>query len=199
MHQVWHFIRHGQPQSKGCLLGASDIPLSDEGWQQLVDSVAHLTQVDTIVSSPLKRCRDFAEHVSAKLKCLLLIEPRLQEMNFGDWDGKSYEVLWQQTSNPTIGQFWQSPDCYTPPNGESLQLFQARVINWWSGQLRHNRSANNVVFTHAGVIKQLVSHILKLEPNNTHAFHALEVGYGKCVTVHVYYDEQDKAWAKVVF
>ncbi|BBN80705.1 alpha-ribazole phosphatase [Pseudoalteromonas sp. A25] len=199
MEQVWYFIRHGTPQVTGCLLGATDVPLSDLGWQQLSEAVAHFKNIDNVVSSPLKRCKAFAEHMCAHRNASLKVDAQLQEMNFGDWDGQPYELLWQQTSTPTIGQFWQSPNIYAPPNGESLQQFQTRIIQWWTKQLGNNRCRSNMVFTHAGVIKQLIGHILCLESSNMQAFNALDIGYGKVVSVHVYYDEQDKAWPKVVF
>ncbi|CAM4029631.1 histidine phosphatase family protein [Pseudoalteromonas byunsanensis] len=199
MQQTWYFIRHGQPQVTGHLLGHSNVALSKLGWQQLSHTVESVTSGVLVFSSPLKRCKEFAQHYAQLHGYQFELDASLKEMNFGDWDGQSYESLWQLSHKPTLGQFWQSPHLYTPPNGESLLEFRRRVEQWWHFQLHSNRNPHNVVFTHAGVIKQLAAHILQIPISNPSVFSALDIEYGKVLKVSVYYDEQDKGWAKVVF
>ncbi len=58
-------LRHGQTQADDILRGRIDVPLSDNGYQQMQNRVAPF--IDTappwqqLITSPLQRCRKFAQ------------------------------------------------------------------------------------------------------------------------------------------
>jgi len=60
-HTIIDLIRHGETISGHCYLGSTDSVLSESGWQQMRAAVLGQAPWDNIISSPLKRCRDFAE------------------------------------------------------------------------------------------------------------------------------------------
>ncbi len=185
-------IRHGEPEQVGVLLGHTDIHLSLQGVEQLILSFQPL-EFGRLISSPLKRCAEFAEQVAAQRGLQIEIEPQIKEMNFGDWDGLSYQTLWQQS--PSIGDFWQNPERNTPPNGETLTDFNTRVNQWWQFLITNN-DQDIVVLTHAGVIKQVLSQVVSNDLSNLGVF---KVNYAGVVSIDVAVDEQQKAWPTLVF
>lgn len=192
-------IRHGEPKQLGLLLGRTDLELSPVGEQQLTAKLDNLL-FDRIISSPLKRCAVIANLIASKRNVKLEVDEQIQEMNFGDWDGLSYDSLWQQT--PSIGDFWQNPDKVTPPNGETLIGFNNRVNHWWNTLIRQQQG-NVVVVTHAGVIKQILNNLLMANDSNSHVDNnivgAYKVNYAGIVNIEVTLDEDGYPWPVLVF
>ncbi len=85
------------------------------------------TSWERIVSSPLRRCLEFAEALAEQGKLPVHCEPRFSEVGFGDWEGKTRAELEQQ--NPgQVSSFYQDPVNNRPPGAEPLDAFTARVI-----------------------------------------------------------------------
>ena len=156
-------------------------------------------QFDACISSPMQRCLVFSKQISKQLDIALTVDEQLQEMDFGDWDGRTYEWLWENTRKPSVGEFWQAPWQHTSPNGESLSEFRSRVSQWWETELLTRHTTHNLVVTHAGVIKQILAEVLALPFDSATSINCLEVGYAKLVVIEVYFDETQKPWPKVVF
>ena len=192
-------IRHGEPKQLGLLLGRTDIELSALGQQQLTNRFNGL-RFDRIISSPLKRCAVVANSIAKERNIKLEIDEQIKEMNFGDWDGLSYDSLWQQT--PSIGDFWQSPGKVTPPNGETLVNFNNRINQWWNTLIRQQHG-NVVVVTHAGVIKQILNNVLMDNDSNSdidnNIVGAYKVNYAGIVNIEVTLDEDGYPWPVLVF
>ena len=70
-----------------------DVPLSEGGRAQAAALAARLEPVDfeRIISSPLLRARQTAEIVAGGRE--VEIEPRLAEMDYGRWEGLTYEQI----------------------------------------------------------------------------------------------------------
>lgn len=200
MTKIWYFLRHGKPVTTGILTGSkTDVAVSELGLAAMESALPKTVQFDACISSPMHRCLSFAKKQSRQLSLPLAIAKQLQEMNFGDWDGRTYEWLWQNTQNPSIGEFWQSPWQHTPPNGESLYVFRSRVRQWWEAELSTRHTTHNLVVTHGGVIKQILAEVLNLPLDSLSSINSLDVGYATLVKIEVYFDEAHKAWPKVVF
>ena len=134
-----------------------------------------------------------ANSIAKERNIKLEIDEQIKEMNFGDWDGLSYDSLWQQT--PSIGDFWQSPTTVTPPNGETLHEFQTRVNNWWKKLIMENKG-DVVVVTHAGVIKQILAQLLT---ENKNIMTSSKINYAGKVNIEVTLDDDLNAWPVLVF
>jgi len=189
-----YLLRHGRLESDDVLAGHTDFLLSKPGLAQMFESVSEL-DVDICLSSPLRRCRLFAEQYARQSQSPLFIEEAIQEMNFGDWDGKSFESLWQMPK-PNIGDFWQNPIEYTPPGGESFGQFDARVRGWWQAFLAEAKPQRYLVVTHAGVIKHLISLVLG-EEVGFKLQSKVAVGYGTLVHIQISSDEAHAPWPVV--
>lgn len=76
-------LRHGEPEGGRRYRGSLDDPLSDRGWDQMWRAASGDTPWDLVISSPLRRCREFAEQLSSRLQLPLTIKPDLQELGYG--------------------------------------------------------------------------------------------------------------------
>ncbi|MBQ4839191.1 histidine phosphatase family protein [Pseudoalteromonas luteoviolacea] len=199
MIQTLYFIRHTETTQSGMLLGKTDSPLTSTSHQQLLTIFDSLPKPDRVISSPKLRCLAPAQAYAEKSGLALSIKSELQEMDFGLWDGKSYDWLWQNATDPSIGEFWQNPWDIAVPEGESMITFNNRIASWWQTFTADRTDDTVLVVTHGGVIKQLLALWLELPKGVSSHLNCFEVGYGCVVKVTVFYDEVGKAWPKVVF
>ena len=80
-------LRHGEPVGGKRFRGSTDDPLSEMGWQQMRTSLEGESHWDVIVSSPLRRCAEFATEVADKHELSTEIMQGLAEIEFGAWEG----------------------------------------------------------------------------------------------------------------
>ncbi len=177
-------IRHGDVAAGTKLLGKTDEALSSLGWQQMRLAVndKNITW-NKIVSSPLQRCRLFAEEMADTLSLPLVINDRFEEMNFGLWDGQLFADLYRGSDTDTdkLIQFKDDPVSVIPPEGESYLDFESRVITGWKTlliSLHQDQIQHCVLVAHGGVIRAIMSHILGFPSTN---LFQLEVPYA-CVS-----------------
>jgi len=69
-----------------------DDPLTDEGLAAMWQAV-EAGAWDAVVTSPLQRCRVFAQSYATQAGLPLLIEPRLREIGLGAWEGLSHDEV----------------------------------------------------------------------------------------------------------
>lgn len=166
------FLRHGETSLSHTLRGKTDDALTAKGWMQMQSTIAHAEQVsqawDVIYSSPLQRCRLFAEEWAEQKQLPLYIEPNLQEMDFGEWEAQSTERLYQLYPDE-LAQFWQTPLSFTPPQAESLLTFKSRVlesVETLTQQMYAQGWIRALIISHGGVIKLLKCQALKQNDND---------------------------------
>jgi alpha-ribazole phosphatase len=174
------FLRHGachdsladgqrNTDSLAIFRGRTDSPLSESGWQQMDQALRHWQQPqsainhnwDIILSSPLKRCRLFAEQLAQHLKLPFEIYPAMQEIDFGDWDGQLVTDMQQQFPQE-LSRFWSNPTEQTPPNGESLLDFHQRVIQGFEAMVKAHQNQHALVICHGGVMRSIMGHCLNM-------------------------------------
>ncbi|PJG44491.1 fructose-2,6-bisphosphatase [Acinetobacter tandoii] len=171
MHLQIDLLRHGESELSHTLRGSLDDALTAQGWQQMLSSIDQSqTQSfpqpqhwDVVFSSPLQRCRIFAEHIVKERDIPLILDERLQEMHFGDWEGQSIQQLYEQFPE-TLADFWQKPTQTILPNAESMQQFHLRVTTAMSAiqqRMEYNGWQSALVITHGGVIKLLKCMVLQ--------------------------------------
>jgi len=149
-------LRHGVTELGGGLRGSLDDELTAEGWAQMRAAVVLGGPWQALVSSPLRRCAAFAEELAARLELPLHIEADLRELHFGAWEGRSAADLMHDQADE-LGRFWADPYAFTPPQGEPLQQFEAR-IDAALQRLRQTHGRRRVlVVSHGGVIRLLLA------------------------------------------
>ena len=113
-------LRHGETELGGGLRGSLDDALTAAGWAQLRAAVIEGGPWDRLISSPLQRCARFAEELAAQQSLPLSLEPDLQELHFGDWEGRSTAEL-MQTAADDLG-----------PSGPIPMPLPHQMANpWW--------------------------------------------------------------------
>lgn len=157
-------LRHGETSLSHTLRGSTDDALTESGWQQMHQTVEQALQQDpntlvwdAIISSPLQRCRVFADELALKLKLEVVLDTNLQEMHFGDWEALTTQSIYA-TQPELLAQFWEKPSQFSPPNAETLQQFHVRInqaIQQIQTYMQHKQFEHVLVVTHGGVIKLL--------------------------------------------
>lgn len=154
-------LRHGETTLSHTLRGHLDDDLTEQGWLQMQSTIQQYMTTpvdwDVIISSPLRRCRRFAEHLADQLGLPMRVNEHIKEMYFGDWEGISTQAIYEAEPE-RLANFWQFPTQYHAPNGESLTQFQQRIFIGFEQiytQIQAQNGQKALVITHGGVIKLL--------------------------------------------
>lgn len=155
-------IRHGETDGNAQrIVQLPSVPLSARGEVQASRLARRLASegIVHILASDLARAARTAEHLQRETGAPLSFEPLLHERNFGDLRGTPYSEL-------TVDPF--APG-YTPPNGESWEVFHARVDRAWARirALADETHGHLAVVTHGLVCKSLASRHLSLSDGDT--------------------------------
>lgn len=153
---VIHLLRHGETERGARYWGRTDVALSAEGWRQMGSAVEGGGPWRAIVSSPLARCRAFAERLAGKIAVPLSLDARLMELDFGEWEGRTATEL-MGSSPEALTRFWEDPLAHPPPGGERLEAFARRVLAAW--QEIGARDEPMLVITHGGPIRVILAHV----------------------------------------
>ena len=182
-------VRHGEPVLQNALLGSTDSPLSENGWQQLKESSARLKNVDQVIASPLARCAHFAQDFAEENTLPLLIDNNWRECHFGDWDGEFYLDL-HQAYPEAVSAFFSDPGRNTPPNGETLVEFSGRIEAAIHDTHRQFQGQKIIVFTHAGVIRNIVAWCLQMDYLSGFQFRRFAVDYASVTHLSIYHEDK---------
>ena len=145
-----YLIRHPKPQIEpGICYGQLEISAKIEMTE--VDRLrAELPPGLPVWSSPLLRCR----HLAEQLHPLPMLDDRLAEMNFGEWEGRP----WDKIPRHELDAWAADLAGYAPPGGESPRALQRRALAFVASLT----VPEAVIVTHAGVIRTLLAHWLDL-------------------------------------
>lgn len=149
-------VRHGQTQMnvEGIFFGKLDPGLNEMGRVQCKKTGDILKKYgyDAVYSSDLLRASETAELVNY-LKLPVKFDKRLQEIDFGIFEGLSYKEIQEKYPEECekSKNEWKTFDFVT---GESLVRLQNRAIEFVEGL---DKTKNNLVVTHWGVINCILS------------------------------------------
>jgi broad specificity phosphatase PhoE len=108
-----------------------------------------------VLTSPARRCAEFAREIGGRLGAPVTEVPALRERHFGDWEGQLAAAL----PLPDLKAFWRDPGGFTPPGAEPFDAFRARVIDAWR-QVEVGPAARVLLVTHGGVVRVIVGSLL---------------------------------------
>jgi broad specificity phosphatase PhoE len=146
-------IRHGQTDwnVEGRYQGQFDAPLNDIGREQARELGEKLRDLSfaAIYSSDLIRARKTAEIIASFIHLPVSLEPRLREINQGEWEGKHisaiktrYTRLWKQRMT--------DPANVRPPKGETIgevaQRAYAALV-----EISHTYPSDNILIVSHGL------------------------------------------------
>ncbi len=191
---VIDLLRHGDVEGGRKYRGQLDDPLSESGWKQLRATTCKKQSWQNIITSPLKRCAEFAEELSHTYTLPLLIEPDFKEVSFGLWEGKTADEL-LKTEEEQIKNYWNNPINTTPPQGENLLAFEKRVTNGWNNILTQFQGKHILLISHAGVMRIILCHVLGMPL--TELF-KLDVGLAKASRIQIESVDGEN-WPRLIF
>ena len=163
-------IRHGETDlnKNGAFQGTSDMVLSDKGREQVQRLGERMKQIkiDRIISSPKKRAVETAAAIAQHHNLGIEIDDRLQEVDFGHWEGK---VLWEMCRDGDEDAIlYQNEKNFYPIPGEgSLNRARWRIggfidelkLSYWE------TDKTIVLVGHAAIFRMAMFHLLDMGNN----------------------------------
>lgn len=171
-HTSIDVLRHGACLGGEIFRGSTDVELSEQGWAQMQESVRDMSW-DHIVSSPLKRCRLFAEKLAHESATPITVDARWREFNFGVWEGQLREKVWAESGDDVI-KFFSDPATFTPENGDSYEEVCQRVNLAWEQILQEHNGKRILLVIHGGIFRTLHAQLKSLP---SFAFNSIEVPF----------------------
>jgi len=165
-----YLIRHGEtpltPFKKFSGSGPNDPKLTEEGHRQaaLVAKEVEKLQPDLLISSPMKRTRETASHITKLTGLEPVIDETWIEGSFGLWDGMTiFEV---EEKYPKEYAHWLSTASYAPPGGESYEECMARARLGMESAVADHPGKRIAVVTHNGMIKTAIAIAMSTAPES---------------------------------
>ncbi|MBU8919255.1 histidine phosphatase family protein [Bacillus sp. FJAT-29953] len=191
-HMDVYLVRHGITNwnKEKRYLGHSDIGVIRSELSQLnnLQKVLSTLNFDHVFTSDLRRCQETLAYLS--IPSQVSIDCRLREINFGDWEGKTYDELKNQIAYRNWLENWE---VYAIPNGESVDVFQSRIDSFFNELFQQaiETSPGNkkkiLVMTHGGVIRYLVSKYV-----SSRSFWDLSISHGH--GIRLTFEQQKGEW-----
>ncbi len=165
-----YLIRHGETDlnKHKILQGRSDFELNEYGKElaRITGKALKDIEFDFVFTSPLKRAKDTAmllisENKTA-VKPVVYEEERIQEISFGDFEGKCYGKDNFNMPDKTFLNFFEKPEEYnTPPNGESFEDILKRTGDFLRELISEEeyRKKTILLSTHGCALKAILANI----------------------------------------
>ncbi len=164
-------IRHGEPIGGSRYRGHGvDDLLSDTGWQQMWSAVGESVRWSRIITSPLRRCYDFAEALALQRGIPCEVDKRIKEVGFGSWEGRSRRSVITE-DNQAYKRFYADPVNARPAGAEPLEGFFQRVTQALHDTFDKYPNEHLLMVAHAGVIRTAVSMAINGSLRNLYAVH----------------------------
>ena len=165
-----YFLRHGRTgwNAKHRIQGSNkQIDLDNEGVKQAEAVVEGFCRAglefDRVYSSPYRRALHTAEIVCAKIGGMPVLDDRIREMGFGEYEGTPFFEGGFLDDN--IRAAFEDPVKYIPHGGETYSQVFARVRDFLESELKalEGKCENVLVVAHGGVLHAVVTLVLGLD------------------------------------
>lgn len=174
-------VRHGQTDwnVERRIMGPKPVGLNKAGRAQARSLHKGLKEIsiDRIYTSPLKRALQTAQLIDQGREIPIVIEVKLQEIDYGEWVGRTFDEVRQ---DPRYQRYHTKPSEAVGPGQETVLGVRDRAVGFVESVRRENGIGRVVVVTHADIIKILLAHYLHL---NLDEFHQLKVDNGSISVV----------------
>ncbi|MFC0052718.1 histidine phosphatase family protein [Streptomyces actinomycinicus] len=187
-------LRHGEtlltPQRRLSGSGGSDPGLSPVGRDQAraaADALARRGGIDAVVTSPMRRCRETAGSVAARLGLGVQVDRDLREADFGGWEGLTFAEV-RERHPDDLNAWFASPDSPPSGGGETMRQVTRRVTAVRDGLMARYAGATVLVVSHVGPLRTLIRLALQAP---AHSLFRMEVAAASLSTVT--YDEDGTA------
>ncbi len=151
-------IRHAETvwNRKRRIQGRQDSPLTPEGermaarWGRVLSGFGW----DRVLASDSGRALATARRIAAEIGRPLEVEPRLRELDWGAWTGRTLAEIGRSEPEALARQVqagWE----FRPPGGESRRELLERVLAALGEAARRGDGERVLVVTHGGVLRSL--------------------------------------------
>jgi len=199
-----YLIRHTKVKIKsGICYGQTDVALTENfnfttELKNVQARIAALPKNTVIISSPLQRCLQLAEKLNFGNSNPVIIDKRIMELNFGDWEMQKWDDI-----NQKLLQEWMNDYVnIAPPRGESFQALFERSQDFWIDNITNLNLLQKtcqavVVVTHLGVIRALLAQVLEMPLKKSLC---IQVDYGAVNKLKYHTDDKtNQAWITVEY
>ncbi|MCR4796070.1 MAG: histidine phosphatase family protein [Ruminococcus sp.] len=143
--------RHGQTayNKQEIILGTTNIALDETGVMQaemLAERIKELGNIDIMIVSPMKRAMTTAKAVADKCGISMIIDDRLREWDYGEYEGKSRFTEGFAENKINFG-------VRMGKSGESLLQLSHRVYTALDDIISRYRDKNVLIVSHGGVCR----------------------------------------------
>jgi probable phosphomutase (TIGR03848 family) len=154
-------IRHAEYAGIGtALIGRTPGIRLDERGQAQAQALAERLSglpIRAIYTSPLERARETALPLGEHLGLQVRVCWELNEINFGEWQGRTFAELGDQPR-------WQQWNAFrsggAPPGGETMLAAQARMVQAIAACREHHPHAAVALVSHSDMIKAALTYFL---------------------------------------
>jgi len=159
--------RHGETiwNAQHRYQGQTDVPLNEMGKQQAEALGRRLAgeQIDVIYASDLGRAWETAQAIAKPHKLDVQPEPRLREMDFGEWEGLTFAEI-ERNYPDELSAWLEDPQRAAPAGGEPGTHFSARVRAVLDALVVAHQGQTVIVAAHGGSLRALLCLALGLSP-----------------------------------
>jgi len=162
-------LRHGRTawNAQGRYQGQTNVALDTAGRGQarlLADRLRH-EDIDALYASDLQRAWETAQAVSRVQGLSIEPEPRLREISFGAWEGKTHNEI-EEHEAEALHQWYADPVHTSPPGGEMLSGVVERVRAAYEDLLELHEDDTVAIVAHGGTLRVLLCIALGLQPSH---------------------------------
>lgn len=162
-----YIVRHGETDwnKERKIQGRADICLNDFGRHLAEETARGLADVhfDLCFTSPLSRARETAQIILKGRNVRIMEEPRLEEMSFGEYEGKCCSSDgWELPEE--FHRFFDAPDKYqAPPGGEDFTQVRDRTGSFLEELAADQKYADRQILltTHGAALAGMLCYIRK--------------------------------------
>ncbi len=167
IHTRIFLIRHGATvlTAEDRFAGATDVPLSDEGREQVRRLSERLSResIAAAYASPQGRAAETAQILAEPHGLEVRLRPGLREISHGHWEQLTRHEVDAQF--PDEAAAWEEdPFTFAPPGGESGLAVTARALPALIEIVRAHPGESVLVASHKATIRLLLSSLLGFDP-----------------------------------
>ena len=162
-------VRHGQTlwNLEMKYQGHCDVALTEKGVEQARLAAKRLAgeDISAVYASDLSRAFKTAECIAGEHNLPVTSIPGLREINFGEWEGLTFEGINSQWTDG-MSKLFSHPDEMVIPGGETFREVKERATSALEKLVADHPNQTIVVVSHGGTIRTLLCAILNIHLNN---------------------------------
>jgi probable phosphoglycerate mutase len=164
-------IRHASHALVGkALAGRKDGVRLDGRGRRQADALAErlaTTPIAAVYTSPRERAVETATPLAQRLALALRIDGAFDEIDFGEWTGKSFDELAREPAWP----LWvDRRSVAQPPHGERFADVQRRALEGIERLRERHANETIAIYSHGDVIKSVLAHFLGVSLDHLERF-----------------------------